>query len=62
MNFNHLKSPARLFCLIEAIIAAVAAFLPLSGTQVATICAVAAVITGESLHQTSAKNKAEVSE
>ena len=33
--------PARLFALIEAIIAAVAAFTPLTGPQVAALCAVA---------------------
>jgi len=43
----HLVHPARLFALIEAVIAAVAAFLPMSGPQVAALCAVAAVITGE---------------
>ena len=45
----HLVHPARLFALIEAVIAAVAAFLPLSGTQVAALCAVAAIATGEGL-------------
>ncbi len=39
--------PARLFALIEEIIAAVAAFTPLTGPQVAALCAVAAVLTGE---------------
>ena len=45
-KFN-LVHPARLFALIEAVIAAVAAFLPMTGTQVAALCAVAALITGE---------------
>ena len=42
-----LVHPARLFALVEAVIAAVAAFLPMTGTQVAALCAVAALITGE---------------
>jgi hypothetical protein len=45
-KFN-LVHPARLFALVEAVIAAVAAFLPMTGTQVAALCAVAALITGE---------------
>ena len=39
--------PAKLFSLIEVLIAAIAAFLPLSGTQVAAVVAVAAVLTGQ---------------
>tara|TARA_R100000808_G_scaffold23545_1_gene52370 strand:- start:645 stop:845 length:201 start_codon:yes stop_codon:yes gene_type:complete len=39
--------PARLMAAAEALVALVAAFLPLSGEQVATILAVVAVVTGE---------------
>ena len=39
--------PARLMAAAEAIVALVAAFLPLSGEQVATILGVLAVLTGE---------------
>ena len=39
--------PARLMAAAEALVALVAAFLPLSGEQVATILAVVAVLTGE---------------
>ncbi len=39
--------PAKLFSLIEVAIAAVAAFLPLTGAQVAAVVAVAAVLTGQ---------------
>jgi hypothetical protein len=39
--------PARLMAAAEAIVALVAAFLPLSGQQVATILGVVAVLTGE---------------
>ena len=43
--------PARLFALVEACVAAVAAFLPLSGPQVAAVLAVAAVATGEQVRR-----------
>jgi hypothetical protein len=39
--------PAKLFSLIEVAVAAIAAFLPLSGAQVAAVVAVAAVLTGQ---------------
>ena len=39
--------PARLMAAAEALMACVAAFLPLSGEQVATLLAVVAVLTGE---------------
>ncbi len=39
--------PAKLFSLVEVVIAAVAAFMPLSGSQVAAVVAVAAVLTGQ---------------
>ena len=39
--------PARLMAAAEALVAMVAAFLPLSGEQVATILGVVAVLTGE---------------
>ena len=39
--------PARLMAAAEALVALVAAFLPLSGEQVATILGVVAVLTGE---------------
>jgi hypothetical protein len=39
--------PAKLFALVEVVIAAIAAFLPLTGTQVAAVLAVAAVLTGQ---------------
>ena len=39
--------PARLMAAAEAIVALIAAFLPLSGQQVATILGVVAVLTGE---------------
>ena len=46
MNLKDLH-PAKLFSMVEVIVAGVAAFLPLSGTQVAAICAIAAVATGQ---------------
>jgi hypothetical protein len=48
---NFLKSlhPARVGAFFEACVAVIAAFLPLTGEQVATICAVIAVATGEQL-------------
>ena len=39
--------PARLMAAAEAVVALSAAFLPLSGEQVATILGVVAVLTGE---------------
>ena len=39
--------PARLMAAADALVALVAAFLPLSGEQVATILGVVAVLTGE---------------
>ncbi len=39
--------PARLMAAAEALVALIAAFLPLSGEQVATILGVVAVLTGE---------------
>ena len=39
--------PARLMAAAEALVACVAAFLPLSGEQVATLLGVVAVLTGE---------------
>jgi hypothetical protein len=39
--------PARLMAAAEALVALVAAFLPLSGQQVATILGVVAVLSGE---------------
>ena len=39
--------PARLMAAAEALVALVAAFLPLSGQQVAALLALVAVITGE---------------
>ena len=39
--------PARLMAAAEALVALVAAFLPLSGEQVATILGVVAVLPGE---------------
>ncbi len=39
--------PARLMAAAEAIVALIAAFLPLSGQQVACILGVVAVLTGE---------------
>jgi hypothetical protein len=39
--------PARLMAAAEALVALVAAFLPLTGEQVATILGVVAVLTGE---------------
>ena len=39
--------PARLMAAAEAVVALIAAFLPLSGEQVATILGVVAVLTGE---------------
>ena len=39
--------PARLMAAAEAVVALIAAFLPLSGQQVATILGVVAVLTGE---------------
>lgn len=46
--------PAKLFSLIEVAIAAVAAFLPLTGTQVAAVVAVAAVLTGQQVSKKTA--------
>ena len=39
--------PARMMAAAEALVAAIAAFLPLSGEQVAPLLAVVAVLTGE---------------
>ena len=39
--------PARLMAAAEAVVALIAAFLPLSGEQVATILGVVALLTGE---------------
>ena len=39
--------PARLYALLEAAVAAAAAFLPLTGEQVATLLAFVAIATGE---------------
>ena len=39
--------PARLMAAAEALVACVAAFLPLSGEQVATLLALVAIVTGE---------------
>ena len=46
--------PARLMAAAEALVALVAAFLPLSGEQVATILGVVAVLTGERVVRKSA--------
>ncbi len=46
--------PAKLFSLIEVAVAALAAFLPLSGTQVAAVVAVAAVLTGQQVSKKTA--------
>ena len=43
--------PARLYSLIEVALAAVCAFLPLAGPQVAALLAVAAVATGEQVRR-----------
>ena len=43
--------PARIYALAEAVLAAVAAFLPLSGAQVAAVLGVFAVITGEQVRR-----------
>ena len=43
--------PARLYALVEAVVAAIAAFLPLIGPQVAAVLAVAAVATGEQVRR-----------
>lgn len=50
---NFLKSlhPARVGAFFEAIIAAVAAFLPLSGEQVAALMAIVAVASGEQIRR-----------
>jgi hypothetical protein len=45
--------PARLYSLIEVVLAAVCAFLPLAGHQVAALLAVAAVATGEQVRRKS---------
>jgi hypothetical protein len=45
--------PARLYALVEVVVAAIAAFLPLSGQQVAALLAVAAVATGEQVRRKS---------
>ena len=48
--------PARLMAAAEALVACVAAFLPLSGEQVATLLGVVAVLTGERVVRKVAKS------
>jgi hypothetical protein len=55
MNLKDLH-PAKLFSMVEVIVAGAAAFLPLSGTQVAAICAIAAVATGQQVTKKAACN------
>jgi hypothetical protein len=55
MNLKDLH-PAKLFSMVEVIVAGVAAFLPLSGTQVAAICTIAAVATGQQVTKKAACN------
>lgn len=43
--------PARIFALAEAVVAAVCAFAPLSGPQVAGILGIFAVLTGEGVRR-----------
>ena len=43
--------PARLYALAEAVMAAIAAFLPLSGVQVAAVLGIFAVATGEQVRR-----------
>ena len=47
MKFISNIHPARLMAAAEAIVALIAAFLPLSGEQVAAILGVVALLTGE---------------
>lgn len=47
---KHLH-PARIYALAEAMLAAVAAFLPLSGAQVAAVLGIFAVLTGEQVRR-----------
>jgi|TARA_R110000751_G_scaffold42661_2_gene98877 hypothetical protein len=51
MNYFKNLHPARIGAFFEACVACIAAFLPLSGQQVATICAVIAIATGEQLRR-----------
>jgi hypothetical protein len=46
--------PAKLFALVEVVIAAIAAFLPLTGSQVAAVVAVAAIATGQQVSKKTA--------
>lgn len=55
MNLKDLH-PARLFAMVEVVVAGAAAFLPLSGPQVAAICAIAAVATGQQVTKKAACN------
>tara|TARA_R110000823_G_scaffold309651_2_gene434064 strand:+ start:425 stop:595 length:171 start_codon:yes stop_codon:yes gene_type:complete len=50
-NFLKTLHPTRVFALAEAVVAAVAAFMPLTGEQVALICGVFAVLTGEQVRR-----------
>ena len=43
----NLKHPATIYSLIEALLAAICVFLPLSGPQVAAVLGVVAVLTGQ---------------
>jgi hypothetical protein len=47
---KHLH-PARIFSLAEAVLAAIAMFLPLSGPQVAALLGIFAVLTGEQVRR-----------
>ena len=50
-HFLKTLHPTRVFAFCEAVVAAVAAFLPLTGEQVALICGVFAVLTGEQVRR-----------
>jgi hypothetical protein len=51
INFLKNLHPARVGAFFEACVACVAAFLPLTGEQVATLMAVIAVATGEQIRR-----------
>ena len=50
-HFLKTLHPTRVFALVEAVVAAIAAFMPLTGEQVALICGIFAVLTGEQVRR-----------
>ena len=50
-HFLKTLHPTRVFALGEAVVAGIAAFMPLTGEQVALICGIFAVLTGEQVRR-----------